>query len=112
MSTKVVLSIGGGVIIGVGVMVGIAYYQGGKDCRASYQLKLLKAQAKNREIALAYYKSAKVAAEQIAGEANESMLKEKANYDDIKKKLDDIPVAPGDEHICVDVDFLRSLRGG
>ena len=63
-----------GVICNSCLTVGMkcAKYKGEKSCSNSYQVKILKAQLKNAEIALAYYKSGKIAAEEIAKELYET----------------------------------------
>lgn len=97
-----------GVLISIGTaagvigMLGYAYYKGEATCAAVYEVKILKAKLANQEIALAYYKSAKKVAEDLAGEAADAAMKESKKYADLRDKI-------GSDSLCVDLEWLSEL---
>ena len=101
------ITIGAGVVAG-GILIGAIYEKGARSCAPAWQLKVANAQAKNRELAPAYYKAAAEAAKQLATDADAETEKQRAKYENLLKGIDALS---NSTPICVPADFLRDLEG-
>lgn len=96
------------IIIGTAYALYWTYHEGEISCAPTWELKILKAQAKNREIALKYYQSAYEGTKLALGKTTKQSLIDKEQYDELVKKFSTVGSAPGDDDF-IDGVFLREL---
>ena len=83
------------------------YLKGEKSCSNSYEVKILKAKLKNQEIALAYYKRSKAAAEEIAKEAEIKSIETGKLVEDLQYEVGKLS---NTTIVCIPDNFLSKLR--